>query len=84
MSVKETEKKNKREQAKQTLKESYSVIIEFRDLAHTAKQFVCHPPQYPENLSNSVNIILLFLLRETLGKFNIFLHCFENKCINLN
>ena len=69
---------------KQTLKESYSVIIEFRDLAHTAKQFVRHPPQYPENLSNSVNIILLFLLRETLGKFNIFLHCFENKCININ
>ena len=83
MSVKETEK-NKREQAKQTLKESYSVIIEFRDLAHTAKQFVRHPPQYPENLSNSVNIILLFLLRKTLGKFNIFLHSFENKCFNLN
>ena len=46
------------------MKESYSVIIEFRDLAHTAKQFVRHPPQYPENLSNSVNIILLFLCIE--------------------
>ena len=81
MSVEETEKKRK--QVKQTLKESYNVIIEFRDLAHTAKQFVRHTPQYPGNLSNSVNIILLFLLRETLGMFNIFLHCFENKCINL-
>ena len=35
--------KNKRKQVKLTLKESYSVIIEFRDLAHTAKQFVRHP-----------------------------------------
>ena len=26
-------------------------------------------------------LILLFLLRETLGEFNIFLHCFENRCI---
>ena len=68
---------------KLTLKESYSVIVEFKDVAHTAEQFVRHPPQYPENLSNSVNIILLFLLRETPGKFNKFLHCFENKCINL-
>ena len=65
------------------MKESYSVIIEFRDLSHTPKQFVRHPPHYPENLPNSANIILLFLLRETLGEFNIFLHCFENRCINL-
>ena len=47
------------------------MIIEFRNLARTAKQFVRHSPQYPENLSKSVNIILLFLLRETLGEFNI-------------
>ena len=54
------------------MEESYSVIIEIRNLAHTAKQFVRHPPLYPENLSNSVNIILLLLLRETLTAFHIF------------
>ena len=41
------------------MKESYSVIIEFRYQAHTAKQFVHHPPKYPGNLSNSVIIIVL-------------------------
>ena len=50
VSVKETRETNKRRQVKLTLKESYSVIIEFRDLAHTEKQFVRHPPQDPENL----------------------------------
>ena len=65
------------------MKESYSVNIEFRDLAQAANQFVRHPPQYPENLSNNVNTILLFLLRETLGEFDIFLHCFGNRCFYL-
>ena len=76
--VSKKKRKNKRKGVKLTMEKSYCIIIEFRSKA------ICSPPtpiQYPENLSNSVNIILLFLLRETLGDCNIFLHCFEKRCI---
>ena len=44
--------------------------------AHTAKQFVCHESHYPDKLFNSTVIIsYLDLLRESLGEFEILLHC---------